>query len=138
MDVTAAERLARRAHGGVVDRHGLLYIDHVARVASAVPAETRVVAWLHDVVEDTDWTFEALRCAGASEETLAALTLLTRTADVTYAEYVQRIADACGGPGRLARLVKVADLRDNLSRPAGDGTQSLRRRYEQALVVLNA
>ena len=56
-DVERAKALALRAHAGQVDRAGEPYAGHPARVAARVRTdEARVVAWLHDVVEDTDVT----------------------------------------------------------------------------------
>ena len=90
------------------------------------------MAALHDVLEDSDLTAEDLKAAGLSEVELEAVKLLTRSDDEPYEEYIERIATAEGEAGRLARMVKVADLRDNLSRARPD-LEDLRQRYEKAL-----
>jgi (p)ppGpp synthase/HD superfamily hydrolase len=48
-----AARLATRAHAGQVDQAGQPYIGHPERVAARLTTEeAKVVAWLHDVIED--------------------------------------------------------------------------------------
>jgi len=63
MSVVQASELAARAHGEQRDRDGSLHIDHVARVAGSVCTSDahRRVAWLHDVVEDTETSPEEIR-----------------------------------------------------------------------------
>ena len=75
------------------------------RVALAVPPGARVVAALHDVVEDTKLTFSNLETNGLRDPELAALKLLTR-GDEPYEEYIERVATAGGAAGELARQVK--------------------------------
>ena len=72
-------------------------------------APARIVAILHDTVEDTDVTFEQLRAAGYSEEILTALDAVTRRATESYEEFVQRSAQ-----DPIGRRVKLADLSDNM------------------------
>lgn len=102
--------LAARAHAGQLDKAGQPYILHPLRVMmrlSDPPA--RIVAILHDTVEDTDVTLEQLRAAGYPAEILAALDAVTRRDTETYEEFVQRSAlDPIG------RRVKLADLADNM------------------------
>lgn len=102
--------LAARAHAGQLDKAGQPYILHPIRVMLRLPdAPARIVAILHDTVEDTDVTFEQLRAAGYPEEILAALDAVTRRETETYEEFVQRSAlDPIG------RRVKLADLSDNM------------------------
>ena len=70
----------------------------------------RKVAILHDVVEDSPWTVESLDAKfGLTSQEQAALRLLTHGPDEDYDAYVERLAT-----NRIARAVKVADLRDNL------------------------
>lgn len=126
-----AERFAAKAHEGQDYRYEP-YIEHPRRVAAAVSERARVVAWLHDCLEDAGvlpvWLDRTDR---------AAIHLLTRTKTgepEEYGRYIERIASATGESGDLAREVKIADLRDHL---AHDPPDSLRRRYESALAVLN-
>ena len=76
------------------------------------------VAWLHDVVEDTDVTFADLEEAGFSETIVDAVSILTRRESESYADYIWRVASPT--PARhawdLALLVKWADLSDNRTR----------------------
>jgi (p)ppGpp synthase/HD superfamily hydrolase len=85
------------------------YVLHPFHLAEQMVDEiTTVVALLHDVVEDTDYTLEDIRALGFPEEVAAALTLLTHDPAVPYMEYVARI-----GRDSVARAVKLADLEHN-------------------------
>ena len=129
-----ALELALRAHRGQKDKVGEPYIRHPVRVAERVEGDdARVVALLHDVLEDTGWTAADLREAGVDDATLDAIELLTRTPGQDYAAYV---AAAAGHP--LARAVKLADVADNLERLDAwaavdpDGHDERKRKYEDA------
>ena len=53
-DTQAAKALAEKQHLGQTDKAGSPYITHPARVAERLETdEEKVVAWLHDTVEDT-------------------------------------------------------------------------------------
>ena len=119
MTESAAQAIAKSAHDGQQTSAGASQFDHVRRVAAAVPERERVSAWLHDILERTGHTIDQLRAQGMSPAELSALALLTRTEDDDYRTYVQRIADAPGQAGSLARVVKLADLEDHLVDPAG-------------------
>ena len=127
-----AVEIAVRAHAGHKDRYGEPELLHVLQVAVSVPAEARVIAALHDVLEDSDLTADDLRREGLSEVELEAVLILTDKEGESYEEHVERTATAEGEAGRLARVVKLADLRNNMSRvtPEFDG---LREKYEKAL-----
>lgn len=115
MDALTARRLAERELAGLHDRSGGPLIDHVARVASAVPPEARAVAWLHEVIEHAGATEDTLRRAGLDDEAITAVRLLTRAAEEPYDTHALGLAFAPGRSGRLARMVKVADLDDHLA-----------------------
>ncbi len=105
-----AIQIAVDAHRGQRDKNGAEYILHPLRVMFRMRSENEmIVAILHDVVEDSDWTIEALRGRGFPEEILAAVDALTRRSEETYEEFVDR---AAAQP--LARRVKLADLEDNM------------------------
>jgi (p)ppGpp synthase/HD superfamily hydrolase len=107
--IEKALQIAARAHEGQVDKHGQPYILHPLRVMAAVEGEeARIVAILHDVIEDTPVTDEDLRREGFGEAILEALDRLTHRKDEPYADYVIR----CKGH-EIARRVKLADLEDN-------------------------
>ncbi|WP_128645007.1 hypothetical protein [Rhodococcus sp. BS-15] len=125
-----AESLARQHHAGQVDRSGVPYIEHVEAVARApfLPASRhRQVAWLHDIVEDTDITLTDLTAAGFSPVVVHAVGLLTHTAGQPRRGYIAAIA-----ADPVARLVKQADNRHNLSRNSDLTDEQTRKRlYEK-------
>jgi hypothetical protein len=101
--------LAAQAHAGQRDKQGLPYILHPLRVMMRVEGDTaRIVAVLHDTIEDTDLTEADLRREGFSDEVITAVGLVTHDKQEPYADYVVRCA---GHPA--ARAVKLADLEDN-------------------------
>ena len=111
--IERAFQIAARAHEGQTDKQGLPYILHPLRVMSAVEGDdARIVAILHDVIEDTSVTADDLRREDFGEPILEALDRLTHRKGEPYAEYVIR----CKGH-EIARRVKLADLEDN-SRPS--------------------
>ena len=118
MDPAIAHRLARRSHFGQHSRFGEPVIEHVQRVAAAVPSEARVTAWLHDLLELSPAKRRELRRHDLSSVELAALELLTHAPEEPYEAYVGRIAKATGRAGYLARIVKLADLNDHLAHPS--------------------
>ena len=122
MDELVAREIACRHHAGQHDRAGELLIEHVARVAAAVPPATRPVAWLHDLLERTAVRPAELEADGLSAVERAALELLTRSPDEPFASYVLRIVHAPGPAGELARTIKAADLqRSHRARAGGPG-----------------
>jgi GTP diphosphokinase / guanosine-3',5'-bis(diphosphate) 3'-diphosphatase len=71
--IEKALQIAAKAHEPQVDKHGQPYILHPLRVMSAVEGEeARIVAILHDVIEDTSVTADDLRREGFGEEVMAA------------------------------------------------------------------
>ena len=132
-----AMSLAYKAHHGQTDRSGVPYILHPARVAAGFDTEAEAcVAWLHDVVEDTDTTLSDIRLAGYGRVITEALELLTHEEDVPYMDYVAAIA-----PNPIARAVKLADLRDNMdaSRLLSVGEEDEKRleKYRRAYEYLS-
>ena len=77
-------------------------------MARCTAPDAKIVALLHDVVEDTGWTFEQLESEGFSPAVLAALRLVTHNDGTPYDEYVDRTMT-----NPLAMAVKLADLEDN-------------------------
>jgi len=78
MDAFAAEDIARRIHAGQRGRGGRPLVEHLERVAAAVPPPARATAWLHDALETTAVAGEELRAAGLDADELDALALLAR------------------------------------------------------------
>lgn len=106
---SVAQTLATVAHTGQRDRAGRPYITHLATVASYVTTtEEKCVAWLHDTLEDTALTEGDLRPIFGDRIT-DAVVAMTHTADVPYLDYVRALKH-----NRLAKVVKLADLRHNM------------------------
>ena len=131
-----AIKLALENHHGQEDKGGQPYILHPLRVMCGLQTETeRIVAVLHDVVEDSDVTLDDLRAQGYSDEIVTAIDCLSRREDESYDEFIQRIK-----PNPLAVRVKLEDLRDNMDiRRAGKlGKKALERfqRYQKAWLEL--
>lgn len=106
-----AVEIAARAHAGVKDKRGEPYLLHPLRVMIGVDdEEAQIVGVLHDVVEDTSVTLDDIRAAGFTEIVVEALSLVTHRKESPYSEYVI----GCWH-NRIARQVKLSDLRDNLS-----------------------
>lgn len=131
MQVAVAQRLARRLHDGHRTRAGEPLIEHLERVARAVPGGLRALAYLHDVLERDRRAVGELRDSGLSAGELAVLTLLSRASGDSYEEYVLRIAWAGGATGRAARVIKAADLEDHLRHRRAAGAPDYRWAYEQ-------
>ena len=111
MNLERAIQISVEAHAGAKDRGGKAYILHPISVMMRCETdEEKIVAILHDVVEDTDWTFEALREEGFAETIIEALKTVTKhSGDEDYDEFIQRSLK-----NEIGRKVKIADLRENL------------------------
>lgn len=104
--------IALSAHKGKTDKSGNPYILHPLRVMlDMATIDEKIVAVLHDVVEDSCITIQNLREENYSEEILNALTLLTKNENQSYDEYILEIKK-----NALAAKVKLADLRDNMDK----------------------
>ncbi|MEY4524751.1 MAG: hypothetical protein RIR57_121 [Bacteroidota bacterium] len=106
-----AIEIAVDAHKGVTDKYGAPYINHVTRVMNlGETEEEKIVGVLHDVVEDTPWTFEQLAAEGFSSEIIDALTCVTKISEEEdYEEFTLRVSR-----NPLAVKVKINDLTDNM------------------------
>jgi (p)ppGpp synthase/HD superfamily hydrolase len=111
--IDKALQIASKAHEGQKEKNGLPYIFHALRVMDSVEDEqAKMVAILHDVIEDTSVTEEDLRRNGFDESVITAVLCVTHRKDEPYAEYVIRCQ-----ANEIARRVKLADLEDN-TRPS--------------------
>lgn len=132
-----AMKIAYEAHKDQTDKSGVPYIFHPIHVAEQMTDEmTTCVALLHDVVEDTDITFEQLMGTGFPNEVISALRLLTHDKSVPYSEYIEGIK---GNP--IATAVKLADLKHN-SDPArlqiiDDNAKQRMEKYRAAIIALS-
>ena len=130
--------LCFEAHKEQRDKSGLPYVFHPFHLAEQMDDErSAVTALLHDVVEDTPYTFADLAAMGYPREVLDALRLLTHDDAVPYLEYVAKIkADP------IARKVKLADLRHNsdITRLEHVDARTLARieKYRQAIELLES
>ena len=89
-----ALKLAFDAHKDQLDKSGLPYVFHPFHLAEQMETEDEtVVALLHDVVEDTKYTFDDIRAMGFSEKVIEALTLLTHDDAEPYLDYAARLRD---------------------------------------------
>jgi len=110
MNLEQAISIASLAHAGQLDKGGEPYILHPLRVMMKFKDEKqRIVAVLHDVIEDTDITSLYLLKQGLDIELIKVILTLTRRKDENYDEYINRICY-----DELAMRVKLADLNDNM------------------------
>jgi len=128
--------LAAAAHSGQTDRGGAPYILHLLRVMMQQETlEARIVGVLHDLVEDTEYTFYALRNRGYSQQVIVALQAVTRRDGEPYEAFARR-----AGQHPIGRQVKRADLEDNLNAqrlPAMNQADAERmRKYHAARALL--
>lgn len=106
-----AIQIATEAHKGQFDKAGREYIGHTIRVMEMGRTEDeKIVGVLHDVIEDTDWTFERLEAEGFSQEVINALRCVTKTSEnENYDDFIDRVKK-----NPLAIAVKINDLTDNM------------------------
>lgn len=139
--LSTAERRATTAHEGQVDKAGRPYIEHPRRVAERVAevggrASAVCVAWLHDVVEDSDVTLDELRDDDFDDAIVDAVGALTRR-DGEGDDYYRRVAS-----NDLAVAVKRADVWDNtnperLAALPASIRDRLQAKYAHALALLD-
>ena len=136
-DLAAA--IATKAHKGQTRWGGEPYITHPARVARSLikdgfDEEYIAVAWLHDVIEDTHHTYDSLVAEGIPPHVAGSVDIITKTDDMGYLDYILRVST-----DNLARTVKMADIRDNMSDwPKNKKKGSMYQKYELALYVLES
>lgn len=105
-------KFIQEAHKGQLDKAGEQYWLHPYKVSKMVGRNeaTKIVALLHDVLEDTHYRVKDLREMGYSEEILRALMCLTHTKDLSYKEYIDNLVMT----NPISIRVKMADLRHNM------------------------
>ena len=133
-----AYEIAKRAHLGQVDKAGEDYIKHPEKVASFVETdEEKAVAYLHDVIEDTELTLEDLHEYEFSKEVIEVVDIITKKRGEDYQSYLNS-----GKKNKLARAVKLADLRHNsdLTRLTKVTEKDIERKekYQKAIDFLNS
>ena len=133
-----ALKLCFKAHKDQLDKSGLPYVFHPFHLAEQMDDEdSTIVALLHDVAEDSNYTLKDIRGMGFGKDVMDALTLLTHDESEDYMSYVKKIA---GNP--LARKVKLADLAHNsdvtrLNHEPGEKDLQRLRKYEKAKELLS-
>lgn len=107
------EDLIWRYFSQLFDDSGVSMYEHMKRVHARVAdqdIETQHIAWLHDLVEDTDVTITELISMGYSTEVVDAVYLLSKPKKMPYADYIDHLISS--GNQRAIR-VKIADNADN-------------------------
>lgn len=109
--LTKAIQIADKAHEGQTDKSGMPYVGHVMRVMEAGrTVDEKIVGVLHDIIEDTDWTFERLVQEEFPKHIVDAIMCLTKTSEEEpYDEFIARVQS-----NPLAARVKINDLSDNM------------------------
>ncbi len=133
-----ALKLCFEAHKEQTDQSGMPYVFHPFHVAEQMRDEaSTIVALLHDVVEDTDYTLEDLKNLGFDSEVIEAIALLTHEPDVPYEEYLERIKK-----NALAKTVKLADIMHNSDQTRLDANDERaeywEKKYKRAREILEA
>jgi len=132
--IRRAMKVATEAHRGQSRWGGGDYITHPIAVSELVETtDEKVVALLHDVLEDTTYTnlFELHKEFGP--DVSQALVLLTKVSFETYTVYLRNIKES-----PLARSVKIADLKHNLSDLENyPRKKHLKEKYEASLLYLD-
>ena len=131
-----ALKLCFEAHKEQVDKSGMPYVFHPFHLAEQMNTEeTTIVALLHDLVEDTDYTIEDLVDMGFDKSITDAIALMTHADNVAYMDYVRAIKD-----NPIAKAVKLADLKHNsdLTRldTIDEKALSRREKYLKAIAIL--
>ena len=131
-----ALKLCFEAHKNQYDKSGMPYVFHPFHLAEQMTTEeTTVVALLHDLVEDTDYTIADLTEMGFPKAITEAIQLMTHGEGVDYFAYVAAIKE-----NPIAKAVKIADLTHNsdLTRldEVTEKALSRREKYQKALKML--
>ncbi len=133
LDIEKAILLALNAHKGQLDKGGNPYILHpIAVMNRVVTIEEKIVAVLHDVIEDTEITLDDLRKHGFTEEIIEAINLLTKKEQDSYDEFIEKTIN-----NPISRKVKIADIKENMdiSRIKDPTTKDFQRleKYKKAI-----
>ena len=131
-----ALKLCFEVHKDQIDKSGMPYVFHPFHLAEQMADEnTTIVALLHDVIEDTEYTLDDLRKFGFAEDVLSAISLMTHADDVPYMEYVVKIKT-----NPIAKAVKLADLKHNSDMSRLDRItqtdEERAKKYKQAIELL--
>jgi (p)ppGpp synthase/HD superfamily hydrolase len=136
MLLTQAIEIATKAHAGQIDKAGQPYISHpLAVMAKMDKPETKIVAVLHDVIEDSDVTIADLIDQGFPSLITEAIAAITKLDAELYEDYILRVKS-----NAIACEVKIADIKHNmdLSRIANPTIKDFQRleKYQKVLPQL--
>jgi (p)ppGpp synthase/HD superfamily hydrolase len=128
--------IALQAHAGKSDKGGNPYILHPLRIMfEMATTEEKIVALLHDVVEDSSISLQILKQNKFSVKVLNAVALLTKGKDQSYTDYILAIKS-----NPLAKKVKLADLKDNMDKSrlkkTTESDKARLRKYRSAYKLL--
>ena len=108
--IALSTEIAIEAHEGHVDKAGAPYISHPLRVAAKMKSvASKAAAILHDVVEDSNFTFADLSARGIPEDVVIAIEHLTHRPGEPYGDYIIR-----AGENPISREAQIGDLEDNM------------------------
>lgn len=134
--IDKAIAIAVDAHSADIDLDGNPTILHALTVGMAGKSDNeKIVGFLHDVVEDTDYTMSDIEAEGFDAESMEALRLLTHERNVPYMEYIERI---CKSGNKTAVNVKINDLKHNLKRGRDGGHLQFAQKHTTALGYIEA
>lgn len=128
--------LVTKLFEGKTDKAGLPYYNHLLKVyANVSEYDEKIIALLHDVVEDTDITFDNLKEYGYPDSILEALKVLTKKKGEYYPDYIERIIES---NNIQAMNVKLADLKHNIDinrieKPTINDYERINKRYIPAI-----
>lgn len=129
--IELAKWIAEKGHEGQFRKDGITpYIEHVNAVADAVEPRLKPIAYLHDVVEDTNISLEELVQLGFDDYVMDAVDLLTHTNGISNEEYWERIST---NPD--AMTVKLDDIQHNLS---SQPSEHAKAKYAKALAFFKS
>ena len=127
--------IVTRVFSDKVDKGGFPYVIHLLKVYSGVSDYLeKVCALLHDVIEDTDVTYDDLKEVGYNDEIIDILTILTKLKGEDYRAYIDRIISS---NNKHAMNIKLSDLRHNMDssrikNPQTNDYERITKRYEPA------
>jgi (p)ppGpp synthase/HD superfamily hydrolase len=130
-----AMKIAYEVHKDQVDKGGIPYIFHPIHVAEQMDSEGAIiVALLHDVVEDSEWTIEGLEQQGFPNDVISALKLLIHNKEIDYLDYIWKIALSSNPYAKKVKLVDLKHISD-LSRlgVVDEKTLSRSEKYSKAI-----
>ena len=143
--IQLAQEIATKAHEGQTRWDGTPYIVHPAAIAKAIHNKTMCLphnqtavaaAWLHDVVEDCPLTIADLRVLGVAEEVLTVVDLLTKRDGEDYLMYLLRLKGNEIARNEIARIVKIEDIKNNMSDLDRKKKKSMYEKYQLAIYIL--